>query len=54
MPLRITVGERGLREGVVELRDRKTGAVERVPVGKAVEASDARVREELRKLSSPG
>jgi prolyl-tRNA synthetase len=54
MPLRITVGERGLKEGAVELRDRKTGAVERVPVGKAVEASEARVREELRKLSSPG
>jgi prolyl-tRNA synthetase len=52
MPLRVTVGERGLKEGVVELRDRKTGAVERVPVGKAVEAAEARVKEELAKLSS--
>jgi prolyl-tRNA synthetase len=35
MPLRVTVGERGLAEGVVELRDRKTGTVEKVPTAEA-------------------
>ncbi len=54
MPLRVTVGDRGLKEGIVELRDRRTGAVERVPVGGAVEACENRVREELKKLSSSG
>ena len=54
MPLRVTVGDRGLKEGVVELRDRRTGDVERVPVGEAVEACEKRVREELKKLSSSG
>jgi prolyl-tRNA synthetase len=51
MPLRVTVGEKGLKDGIVELRDRRTGAVERVAVADAVEACERRVREELRKLS---
>jgi prolyl-tRNA synthetase len=51
IPLRVTVGEKGLKDGVVELRDRKTGEVERVPVGDAVEACRRRVDEELRKFS---
>ncbi|MGH7682442.1 MAG: His/Gly/Thr/Pro-type tRNA ligase C-terminal domain-containing protein [Candidatus Eiseniibacteriota bacterium] len=51
MPLRVTVGERGLKEGIVELRDRKSGAVERVPVAKAAESCELRVRDELKKLS---
>jgi hypothetical protein len=45
------VGERGLKDGVVELRDRKSGEVERAPVGDAVEACRRRVDEELRKFS---
>jgi len=53
MPLRVTVGEKGLKDGIVELRDRRTGEVERVPVGDAVERCERRVKEELRKLSSP-
>ncbi len=53
VPLRVTVGEKGLKDRVVELRDRKSGAVDRVAVGAAVEACEKRVREELRKLSSP-
>jgi prolyl-tRNA synthetase len=53
MPLRVTVGEKGLKDGVVELRDRRSGEVERVPVGGAVERCERRVTEELRKLSSP-
>ncbi len=52
MPLRVTVGDRGLKEGVVELRDRKSGVVDRVPVGNAVEECRRRVEEELRKVSS--
>ncbi|HKW50506.1 MAG TPA: FAD-dependent oxidoreductase, partial [Candidatus Eisenbacteria bacterium] len=53
MPLRVTVGEKGLKDGIVELRDRRSGEVERAPVGDAVERCERRVREELRKLSSP-
>ncbi len=51
IPLRVTVGEKGLKDGVVELRDRKTGGVERVPVGDAVEACRRRIDEELRRFS---
>jgi len=51
IPLRVTVGEKGLKDGVVELRDRKSGAVERVPVGDAVEVCGRRVAEELKRLS---
>jgi prolyl-tRNA synthetase len=51
MPLRVTVGEKGLRDGVVEIRDRSTGSTDRVPVGEAVEAIRGRVVEGLRKLS---
>jgi len=43
MPLRVTVGDRGLAEGVVEVRDRKTGAVEKVPVEGAGDAVYQRV-----------
>jgi prolyl-tRNA synthetase len=43
IPLRVTVGEKGLAEGIVELRDRKSGAVERVPVGDASTAVRKRV-----------
>ena len=51
MPLRVTIGDKGLKEGVVELRDRKSGEVERVPVGQAANACRSRVREALRTLS---
>ena len=37
VPLRVTVGGRGLERGVVELRDRKTGEVEEYAVDTAVE-----------------
>jgi prolyl-tRNA synthetase len=47
VPLRVTIGEKGLADGIVELRDRKTSAVERVPVGDAATAVIARVREAL-------
>jgi prolyl-tRNA synthetase len=48
MPLRVTVGERGLAEGVVEVRDRKAGAVEKVPVAEASGIVARRVQEALR------
>jgi len=51
VPLRVTVGEKGLKDGVVELRDRMSGTVDRVPVGDAVEICGRRVSEELKKLS---
>ena len=51
MPLRVTVGEKGLKEGIVELRDRRTGTVDKVAVADAVETCERRVRDELRKLS---
>ena len=51
MPLRVTIGEKGLKEGIVELRDRRTGTVEKVAVADAVEVTERRVRDELRKLS---
>jgi prolyl-tRNA synthetase len=44
MPLRVTIGDRGLAEGVVEVRDRKSGTVEKVPVEKASESIAARVK----------
>jgi prolyl-tRNA synthetase len=48
MPLRVTVGERGLAEGIIELRDRKIGAVEKVPVAEAAETIAKRVKETMK------
>ena len=52
IPLRVTIGEKGLVDGIVELRDRKTSAVARVPVGDAATAVIARVREALTAATS--
>ena len=38
MPVRVTVGAKGLKDGIVELRDRRTKAVERVKPGEVVDA----------------
>jgi len=54
MPLRVTIGEKGLKDGVVELRDRRSGQVDRVPVGEAPMECRRRVEEALRKLSTSG
>jgi prolyl-tRNA synthetase len=51
VPLRVTVGEKGLKDGIVELRERRTGTVERLPVQDAADACARRVRDELKKLS---
>jgi prolyl-tRNA synthetase len=54
VPLRVTIGEKGLKDGVVELRDRKTGQTDRVPAGDAAAECRKRVEEALRKLSPSG
>ena len=46
MPLRVTVGAKGLRDGIVELRDRRTKEVTRVPPASVLEAATA-ARERL-------
>ena len=38
MPVRVTVGAKGLKDGIVELRDRRTKAVERVKPAEVVDA----------------
>jgi len=53
VPLRVTIGEKGLNEGIVELRDRKSGAVEKVPVADAAEACARRVTEALETPAVP-
>jgi prolyl-tRNA synthetase len=45
-PYRITVGPRGLADGLVEVLERRTGEVEKVPVGEAVGRLSARVESE--------
>ncbi len=37
IPYRIIIGEKNLKEGLVELKERKTGQVEKVKVEEAVE-----------------
>jgi prolyl-tRNA synthetase len=54
VPLRVTVGEKGLNDGVVELRDRRTGQVDRSPVGEAAADCRKRVEEALTRLASSG
>jgi prolyl-tRNA synthetase len=41
MPVRLTIGARGLREGVVELRDRRTKEIVKLPPDAVVEAVTA-------------
>ncbi len=43
VPLRITVGDRGLKEGVVELQERRNGTVTQVSVGHAAQAAIERL-----------
>jgi len=53
IPLRVTVGEKGLAQGVVELRDRKSGEVTKVKVDEAADRAAAIVKERLENLSLP-
>src|SRR5690606_6315722 len=36
VPLRVTIGERGLNEGIVELQQRSTGQTEKIPADTAL------------------
>ena len=54
VPLRVTIGEKGLKDGMVELRDRKTGQTDRTAVGEAAGECRKRVEEALRRLSPSG
>jgi prolyl-tRNA synthetase len=38
IPWRVIIGEKNLKEGLVELKERKTGAVEKVKAAEAVDA----------------
>ena len=44
-PYRITVGMRGLKEGVVEIKERATGAVEKIRVAEAPDYCMAKIKE---------
>ena len=44
-PYRITVGMRGLKEGVVEIKERATGTVEKIRVGEAAGYCMAKIKE---------
>jgi prolyl-tRNA synthetase len=50
VPIRVTVGERGLKENAVEIRMRHTGEVTKVPVEQAVERITDLVEAERAKL----
>jgi len=47
IPLRIVVGAKNLVDGKVELKDRKTGAVEIIPIAEALEKVKATVKAAL-------
>ncbi len=51
IPLRVTVGEKGAREGLVELRLRKTGEITKIPKADAVEQVYEAVVKERKKLA---
>jgi prolyl-tRNA synthetase len=50
VPLRVNIGARGLKEGIVEVRDRASGETVKVPVGEAVAHLKAEVRKRLAAL----
>jgi prolyl-tRNA synthetase len=50
IPLRIVVGSKNLAEGKVELKDRKSGEVQLLPIAEAVEKVTTTVADELAKL----
>ncbi|MYM20360.1 proline--tRNA ligase [Brevibacterium sp. 5221] len=49
----IVVVGRGLADGLIELRDRRAGTAEELPVGEAAAAASARVREQYAALAAP-
>ena len=53
VPLRVTIGARGLKEGKVEIRDRATGQVTKVAAGEAADWLTGEVRSRLDALNNP-
>ncbi len=47
IPLRVTVGARGLKDGALEVQERRSGAREMIPLVKVAEAVAKRVRDAL-------
>jgi prolyl-tRNA synthetase len=45
VPIRITVGERGMKEGIVEIRLRETGETTKVAINAAVDRATEMVQE---------
>jgi len=45
VPIRITVGERGMKEGIVEIRLRESGETTKVEIGKAIDLAYEMVRD---------
>jgi prolyl-tRNA synthetase len=52
IPLRVTVGDRGLKEGVVELKERSSGEVTKVKLDEAAAAARAIVEDKLSSLDA--
>ncbi len=52
IPLRVTVGEKGLSQGLVELKERAAAAVTKIKVGEAAGAARAVVQDRLRALDA--
>jgi prolyl-tRNA synthetase len=52
IPLRITVGEKGLKDGVVELKERSSSEVKRVKLEEAAAAARAIVEDETKRLDA--
>lgn len=52
IPLRVVIGERGLKNGVVELKWRKEAKAREIPAGSAVETIRAELAEERKKYAA--
>lgn len=51
VPVRVTVGKKGLADGIVELKMRRGGDVEKLPPDRVVEAIARRIHDEMRQLT---
>jgi len=50
IPIRITVGQRSLKDGLVELKNRDSDDVQKLPPDEAIEEVSSRVRDALAQL----
>ena len=51
LPLRVSVGERSLARGEVEMKDRRTGEVANLPVDRALAAIIERVKTDMQEMN---